>query len=97
VLGWIYKCEQFFEVDNIVDNVRVKVASIHLNGKALLWHQSYMKNRGVGDWPHWTEYKSAITIRFGAKPFDDLLAELMKLMQVGMVEQYQESFDSLLT
>ena len=46
VLGWIYSCEQFFEVDNIADNVGVKVASIHLSDRALLWHQSYMKSRG---------------------------------------------------
>ena len=30
VLVWIYKSEQFFKVDNIVENVRVKVVSIHL-------------------------------------------------------------------
>ena len=36
-------------------------------------------------------------MRFGARPFDDPLAELMKLRQMGTVEQYQESFDSLLT
>ena len=47
VLGWIYKREEFFEVDNIADNVRVKVASIQLASKALLWHQAYMKS-GVG-------------------------------------------------
>jgi len=36
-------------------------------------------------------------MRFGARPFDDPLVELMKLRQMGTVEQYQESFDSLLT
>ena len=35
--------------------------------------------------------------RFGANPFDDPLAELMKLRQNGSVEQYQEGFDSLLS
>ena len=32
-----------------------------------------------GGWPRWEDYKMAITSRFGAKPFDDPLAELMKL------------------
>jgi len=36
IMGWLYKCEQFFEVDNIADNIRVKVACILLTGKALL-------------------------------------------------------------
>ena len=91
VMGWLYKCEQFFEVDNITHNVKVKVASIHLTGKALLWHQSYMKIR---EWEIGPRGKS--TMRFGAKSFDDPLAELIKLRQVGTVEQYQESFGSLL-
>lgn len=38
VLGWIYRCEQFFEVDHITEHLQVKVAVIHLSGKALLWH-----------------------------------------------------------
>jgi len=44
----------------------------------------------------WEEDKTAIASRFGAKPFDDPLAELMKLRQSETVEQYQEVFDSLL-
>jgi len=45
VQGWIYKCEQFFEVKGTNDNVKVRIASIQLNGKALLWHQSFIKSR----------------------------------------------------
>jgi len=44
----------------------------------------------------WEEYKSAILARFGSGPFDDHLAELMKLKQLGSVAQYQENFDMLL-
>jgi len=40
VQGWVYKCEQFFDLDAIGDNRRVKIASIHLTGRALIWHQS---------------------------------------------------------
>jgi len=96
VVGWIYKCEQFFEIDQTVGSMQVKIASIHLSGKALLWHQSFMKNRGLREWPLWEEYKTAITMRFGAKPYDDPLAELMKIRQLGSVEAYQEQFDALI-
>jgi len=97
VLGWVYRCEQFFEVVHIAEHMQVKVAAIHLSGKALLWHQFFMKSKAVSEWPLWAEYKIAISMRFGAKSFDDPLAELMKLRQNGSVEQYQEHFDSLLT
>jgi len=73
----------------------MKIASIHLGGRALVWRQSLLKSRDNG-WRSWNEYNRAILIRFGAQPFDDPLAELIKLKQVSTVEQYQESFDALL-
>jgi len=60
VQGWIYKCEQFFEVDSIMENRKVKIASIHLCGRALTWHQSYMKSVMTGNVITWGEYKLAI-------------------------------------
>lgn len=95
VQGWVYRCEQFFEVEGTPGNLKVRVASIQLTGKALTWHQSFMKGRN-GVWPGWDKYKGAMGARFGIQPFDDPLAELMKLKQQGTVEQYQESFDALL-
>ena len=69
-------------------DMKVRVASIHLSGKALQWHQPFVKSRVGEGWPLWLDYKSAILSRFGAKPFDDPLAKLMKLKQNGSVEQY---------
>ena len=34
----------FFELDAIAETWKVKVASIHLLGRALVWHQAYMRN-----------------------------------------------------
>jgi len=97
VKGWIYKCDQFFEIDNTPANVKVKIASIHLGGKALIWHQSFIKSvKNVGNL-EWNTYKDAISSRFGENPFNDPLVELMKLKQTSSVEQYQETFDVLLT
>lgn len=94
--GWIYRCEQFFDLDDIAENRKVKVASIHLTGKALVWHQSYMKGFPGGTWPPWEGYKTAILDRFGEGPFDDPLAQLVKLKQENSVVQYQEEFDRLI-
>lgn len=51
VLGWVYKCDQLFEVDGTSELPKVKIASIHLDGKALLWHQALMKTFPNGSWP----------------------------------------------
>ena len=60
VQGWIYKCEPFFGVVGTPENVKVKIASIHLDGKALLWHQSFMRSFALGQWPTWEGYREAI-------------------------------------
>lgn len=84
VLGWVYKCELFFEIDNTNEGANVKIASIHLDGNPLAWHQSYMRSRPPGNWPTWSTYKQAISSRFGQTPFDDPT----RLKQTSTVEQY---------
>ncbi|KAG8371328.1 hypothetical protein BUALT_Bualt13G0076300 [Buddleja alternifolia] len=51
--GWLYKCEQFFEVDETPPLAKVKLPSVHLQGKALQWHQIYMKGRLTREMPNW--------------------------------------------
>jgi len=97
VQGRIYRCEQFFGIDNTAKNLKVKIASIHLYEKALLWHQSFMKTRMRENELHRKNIRMLLPCSLDQKPFDDPLAELMKLRQLGSVEQYQENFDSLLT
>lgn len=41
--SWLYRCNQFFQIDEIPDDQKVRLAAIHLEGKALLWHQTYMQ------------------------------------------------------
>ncbi|OIT23482.1 hypothetical protein A4A49_57786, partial [Nicotiana attenuata] len=36
---WLYKCEQFFDVDGTPEDSKVKLASCKLEGRALQWHQ----------------------------------------------------------
>jgi len=38
VQGWIYRSEQFFELDAIAENKKITIAAIHLTGRALVWH-----------------------------------------------------------
>ncbi|GJW87076.1 hypothetical protein Tco_0162416 [Tanacetum coccineum] len=39
IKGWMYKCEQFFRVDNVQDDQKVPLISIHLFDIALVWHR----------------------------------------------------------
>ena len=42
---WLYKCEQFFALNNTTPELKVRLASMHLVSSALEWHLNYMKSR----------------------------------------------------
>ncbi|TXG72195.1 hypothetical protein EZV62_000774 [Acer yangbiense] len=77
--------------------MKVKIASIHLEGKALQWHQMYVKNRMTRDPPGWEEYVKALNIRFGVNVFEDPMADLMNLKQLGTLQDYMDKFDLALS
>ncbi|KAL0293783.1 UNVERIFIED_CONTAM: hypothetical protein Scaly_2575400 [Sesamum calycinum] len=62
--GWIYKCDQFFQVyKNTPDELKVRLASIHMEGDALRWHKKYMKTQNPA--PVWDEYVREMRTIFG--------------------------------
>lgn len=91
--SWLYKCVQFFDLDGVQDPDRVKLAVIHLEGKALLWHKTYIK-RHDNALPSWNQYVEDITARFG-ELYDDPMADLKALLQTGTVQEYHDQFDAL--
>ncbi|GKC49518.1 hypothetical protein Tco_1072263 [Tanacetum coccineum] len=64
VMGWIFKCDQFFLIDNTLEEEKVKIIYVHLFDKALLWHRQLIKTKREN--VTWVDYKEAITLRFGS-------------------------------
>ncbi|GJZ29099.1 retrotransposon-related protein [Tanacetum coccineum] len=93
VRGWWFKCEQFFKVDNIAENCKVNLVSIHLFDLALMWHRQFV--RFMGEDVDWNAYRTAILKRFDVV-YDDPLGELKKLKQTTHVQEYIDAFDRLL-
>ncbi|GKC49543.1 hypothetical protein Tco_1072288 [Tanacetum coccineum] len=79
--GWMYKCEQYFRVDNVLDEQKIPLISIHLTDIALMWHRQFMRLLGSDIVP-WLVYRYAIMHRFG-NSFDDLLAELKNYQAIS--------------
>nr|TKS04084.1 hypothetical protein D5086_0000146390 [Populus alba] len=46
VLKWIYKCNQYFDVEEVVEHDKLKLASYYLDDMALCWHQNFMRSLG---------------------------------------------------
>ncbi|GJX79204.1 putative mitochondrial protein [Tanacetum coccineum] len=62
VRGWLFKCEQFFKVDNIADDQKVNLISIHLHDLALMWHRQFV--RIMGENMGWPVYRQEQMISF---------------------------------
>ena len=46
VRGWMFRCEQFFAIDNIPEDQKVRLISVLLFDKALLWHRQFSRLHG---------------------------------------------------
>ncbi|GKA39869.1 hypothetical protein Tco_0732462 [Tanacetum coccineum] len=76
VRGWLYKCEQFFEIDQVSDPHKVQLASIHLYDTASLWHRQFVKL--MGENASWNLFKEAILLRFGSA-YDAYMKEMIEV------------------
>lgn len=66
VKEWLYKCEQFFSLDNTPPESKVRLASIHLDGTALQWHLNYMRSQ-FDIYPSWPQYIADVSLHFGER------------------------------
>ncbi|GJX04159.1 gypsy/ty3 retroelement polyprotein [Tanacetum coccineum] len=94
VKGWIFRCEQFFSIDEIPENQKVKLISVHLFDTALLWHRQFIRLNGEN--VTWNVYKDGILQRFRTV-FDDPISEIRKIKYQSNAKDYQDAFDTLLS
>ncbi|GJZ05359.1 retrotransposon-related protein [Tanacetum coccineum] len=80
IRGWMFRCEQFFTIEQTADEGKISLISIHLYDIALVWHRKYV--RFMGNTFTWPMYRDAILKRFGLA-YDDPLAKIKKLKQTG--------------
>ena len=94
VKGWLYRIKQFFIIDGVSDEDKVKLVSIHMYDRALAWHLQFIKT--YGEAVAWQVYEEAVLKRFG-EVNEDPLAELKNLRYKTTMKQYQSDFETLLT
>ncbi|XP_054814737.1 uncharacterized protein LOC129315194 [Prosopis cineraria] len=93
VLGWILKCERYFELDETPEETKIKMASMHLDPRAFQWHQAYEKSC-EGIWPTWEEYIEEVKDRFGPV-HETPMSDLARLKRRGVLAEYHDEFDML--
>lgn len=94
VQGWMYRIKQLFSIDEVHDGDKIKIVSIHLHDRALVWHLQFLKTHGEN--VTWAMYEEAIVKRFGSVN-EDPMAELKNLRYETTMKDYQSQFEKLLT
>ncbi|KAL9440941.1 hypothetical protein AB3S75_019589 [Citrus x aurantiifolia] len=92
-IGRIYKCDRFFNINGIVQEQKVEMVSIHLEGHALKWFQGYEVGHENINWESFSTY---VVARFSPSAYDRPVGQLTKLKQTTIVKAYQEQFEALM-
>ncbi|GKA42379.1 putative mitochondrial protein [Tanacetum coccineum] len=93
VQGWMFRVKQFFSLDVVHEEDKIKMVSIHLHDKALTWRLQFVKNHG--ETVSWNVYEKAILKRFGYV-YKDPMAELKNPMYETSMKEYQSNFERFL-
>jgi len=92
-LPWLNKCESYFRGCRTMDEEKVWLASLHLDGVAAEWYYQLEREAGIVSWPRFADY---VNLRFGPPIRSNALGELKDLRRSGSVEDYQRHFLELL-
>ncbi|GJY94615.1 putative mitochondrial protein [Tanacetum coccineum] len=90
----MFRVKQFFAIDNVHEEDKVKIMPIHLYDRALAWHLQFIKAHG--NIVVWNVYEEGILKRFGSVN-EDPMAELKNLKYGNNMKEYQSQFEQLLT
>lgn len=85
-LAWFYKANQLFKLYNTKPQQKLRLASFHMEWKAMIWYQD-LKNSGIV--VDWNSFVNALITRFGPSIDDDSMEILTRLRQISSVEDYK--------
>lgn len=91
---WLTNCEQYFKVYQIPQPQWVGIATMHLNGRARSWKQSYFLSKPRVTWE---DFAKALCKRFAHIGERYLVREFSNLKQTGTVERCPDRFEELKT
>lgn len=86
----LIRVEYYFELNGLPKESQVKIVALHLEGKAIQWHQELTKIK-IDQQNIWEEYIQFMRFRFGAHAYDDL----RNLKQVRTLQEYLDMSDEL--
>uniref|UniRef100_A0ACD5UM45 Uncharacterized protein n=1 Tax=Avena sativa TaxID=4498 RepID=A0ACD5UM45_AVESA len=90
---WRDQCLDYFRVFNISPTLWLTTATLHLDGNAAIWLQSYKQRHELEGWP---QFVATVEAEFGGDDQRRFMKALLKLKQTGPMQEYILEFQSLM-
>lgn len=74
--SWVYKANNFFDYYQTPESQRIRLASFHMQGDALIWFQD---GGDIDQFPYWDAFVKELQIRFGPLAYDDSMESITRL------------------
>ncbi|XP_061373231.1 uncharacterized protein LOC133315594 [Gastrolobium bilobum] len=91
--GWIFRTELYFGLQQVPENIKVRLAGMKMEGLASPWFQWLFSGGSIHTWE---DLKIAVRQRFGGTAYQDLRGVLSKLVQEGALSEYIRNFEALI-
>jgi hypothetical protein len=92
-LPWLTKCASYFRGMRTMEEEKVWMAALHLEGAATEWYYALERDHGILSWPRFSDF---VNMRFGPPLRTNGMAELKDLHCTGTVDEYTRQFSLLL-
>lgn len=89
---WVDRCETYFELFCVGDNLKTRFAALNFSGPAASWLQTIELRGGITSWD---ETRKAVCARFDKDQYQISLRHLDNLIQSGSVSEYYDTFEQL--
>ncbi|XP_020883676.1 uncharacterized protein LOC9314884 [Arabidopsis lyrata subsp. lyrata] len=97
ITEWLFKVEQFFEIDRTPDDMKIGLVSNHFDDVVATWHQWMVQSVF---WKHvmhdWMTYKMLLQGKFKELEVDPIV-ELNQLQETNGIEEYHAQFELIST
>jgi hypothetical protein len=92
--NWERKCETYFTMNLVPDNLRTELASMNLVGEADNWYYGFRLEHGTRPW---LNFVGALYQRFEDRSVSGFCGQFKNMYQTGTVKEYLSRFSNLKT
>ena len=89
---WILQMEQFFDLNNVQNTQKVRIATLYLEPNQFVWYQRLCSRKQIITWEIFTE---ELTAHYEDTKSNNFLSQLISLKQKGSIMEHIEEFQKL--